>query len=375
MKLTSLRDNLANGLAVAGRAVAKRNTLPVLGNVMLSADQEGIKFSATDLEIGINHVRPARIEKPGETTVPARLLIDFVNSLPSGSDVTLTMNGSKLGISCESYSANLRCIDAEEFPTVPTFDSIGIDNGHVILPCDVLKQTIGQVAFAASTDESRPTLTGVLVKLEGAQLTMAAADGFRLSVRHAALEGKVTEPISVIVPAHALTELGNIIKSEEADVAFGVNPSNSQAIFHLPHTDLVSQLIEGRFPHYEQIIPQQCDTQTIVNTGEFLKACRTASIFARNEANIARLSIDGDRMSVSASSSEMGNNTTEIDAEVSGEPIEISFNVKFLIDVLSVIGTDLAVLETTTPSSPGVIKPEGSEDFVYVVMPMYTRGQ
>ena len=311
------------------------------------------------------------MEEEGAIPVPARLLIDFVNSLPAERiDMELNVRTQELYLRCARYEANIKGIDAQEFPLIPTADD---SDYELTLEPGLLRQMISQVTFAAATDESRPILTGVLVQFDGPKLTMAAADGFRLSVRHAQLENEVPEPITFVVPARALAELGRISSDEELAISLSITSSRSQALFRLSNTDLVSQLIEGRFPDYEQIIPKRYDTQTVVNTEAFLKACRTANIFARSEANIIRLSVEDDRMEIAARSAEMGDNVSEVDAQVSGDPININFNVRFLIDMLSVAGAAQVTLETTSSSSPGTIKPVGSEDFVHVIMPMYVR--
>jgi DNA polymerase-3 subunit beta len=371
MKLSCLQENLAKGLSTVGRAVATRSTLPVLGNVMLTTDEGRLKLSATDLEIGINCWIGAQVEEEGAITIPARLLIDFVNSLPAERiDMALSVRTQELHLKCARYEANIKGIDAQEFPLIPTADD---GDYQLTLETGLLRQMINQVTFAAATDESRPILTGVLVTFDGSRLTMAAADGFRLSVRHAQLGTEVPEPVSVVIPARALAELGRISSDEELPISLNITSSRSQTLFHLSNTDLVSQLIEGRFPDYNQIIPGHHDTQTTVSTDQFLKACRTANIFARSEAHIIRLRVDDDRMVISASSAELGGNVSEIDAQVVGEPIEIAFDVRFLMDVLSVADAAQVVLETTTPSSPGVIKPVGTKDFIHVVMPMHVR--
>jgi len=371
MRVSCLQENLAKGLSTVGRAVATRSTLPVLGNVMLATDQGRLKLSATDLEIGINCWIGAQVEEEGALTVPARLLIDFVNSLPAERiDMELNVRTQELNLKCARYEARIKGIDAQEFPLMPTADDSG---KQFVLETSLLRQMINQVAFAAATDESRPVLTGVLVTFDGSQLTMAAADGFRLSVRHARLETESPELVSVIIPARALAELARISSDEEMPIGLSITASRSQALFNLSNTDLVSQLIEGRFPDYAQIIPKRYDTQTTVSANEFLKACRTASIFARSEAHIIRLRIGEDRIVIAASSAEMGDNVSEIDAQVEGKPIEIAFNVRFLMDVLSVADAAQVVLETTTGSSPGVIRPVGTEDFVHVIMPMHVR--
>jgi DNA polymerase-3 subunit beta len=354
--------------------------LPVLSNVKLSTDRGRLKLSATDLEIGINCWVGAKVEEEGATTVPARLFIDLINSLPPERiDMELVVRTQTLNIKCARYEANIKGIDAEEFPPVPTLEEVmaRFDVKSFRLEPEALRRMTEQVVFAASTDESRPILTGVLTEFDGSRLTMAAADGFRLSVRSEELSEATEEPQSIIIPARALKELSRISLGEENPIEMSITPSRAQVLFHTSKAELVSQIIEGSFPDYNQIIPKSYLTRTVISTSDFLKATRTASIFARSEANIVRLRIvPGEEltpgyMTIVATSAELGDNVTEIDADVSGEGIEIAFNVKYLIDVLSVLGTEKMALETTTPTSPGVIKPIGEEEFVHVVMPMH----
>ncbi len=381
MRVSCLQENLAKGLSIVSRAVATRSTLPVLSNVLLATDQSLLKLAATDLELAISCLIGAKVEEDGATTVPARLLSDLVNSLPPERiDMELVVRTQALHLTCARNEADLKVVDASEFPLLPTAD----DERQITLPPEILRQMIGQVAFAAATDESRPILTGVLASFSDDKLTLAAADGFRLSVRHAPVGQDMAEPVSVVIPARALAELHRISAEEEEPVTMTITPSRSQVLFHLQGNagalqgkvfgiDLVSQLIEGHFPDYNQIVPKGLNTRTVLNTGEFLKACRMANIFARSEANIVRLSIAPDRMTIYATSAEMGDSVSEIDAHVEGEPITIAFNAKYLIDVLSVVDSAQVALETTTASSPGVLRPVGDETFIHVIMPMHIR--
>ncbi len=375
MKVSCLQENLAKGLSIVGRAVASRSTLPVLSNVMLATDNGRLKLSATNLELGINCWVGAKVETDGATTVPARLLSDFVNSLPPEQiDLELAVRTQTLNARCARFEANIKGIDAREFPPIPTAE----DGERAIrLEPDDLRQMIDQVAFAAATDESRPILTGVLARFAEDQLTLAAADGFRLSVRSASLGQTVDEPVEVIVPARALGELARIAADQEDWVEVIITPARNQILFHLKDVDLVSQLIEGTFPDYRQIIPTGHTTRTVVDSSGFLKAARVSHLFARDAANIVRIEIaPGDELmpghiTLEATSTELGDNVGQMDATVDGDPIEIAFNAKYLIDVLSVMDTSQVALETTSASSPGVLRPVGDDDFIHVIMPMH----
>ncbi len=376
MKVSCLQENLAKGLSIVGRAVASRSTLPVLANVLLAVDNGQLKLAATNLEIGINCWVGAKIEEEGAITVPARLLADFVNSLPPERiDLVLDEGTQTLNLKCARFESNIKGIDAQEFPVVPT-----ASDGETAIKLDPesLRRMIDQVVFAAATDESRPILTGVLVQFDEDSMTMAAADGFRLSVKATPLSQYAGEPTEVIIPARALMELSRVSADQEQPVEVIITPARKQVLFHLQSIDLVSQLIEGKFPDYNQIIPKGYATRTILETSSFLKAARVSHLFARDSANIIKLEVipAGDELmngqiTLVATSAELGDNVADVDASIEGEPLEIAFNAKYLIDVLSVIESPQVALETTAASSPGVIRPIGDDQFTHVIMPMH----
>jgi DNA polymerase-3 subunit beta len=378
MKVSCLQENLAKGLSIVSRAVAARSTLPVLGNILLATDDSRLKLSATNLEISITCWIGAKVEEDGATTVPARTFVDLVNALPQDRvDMELAIKTQTLNVMCGRFANNVKGVDAQEFPIIPIPD----EHNSIHIAPDVLRKMIEQVVFAAATDEARPILTGVLAKFSGKSLTFAAADGFRLSVRTAQLEDGVDEPLEVIIPARALAELGRILGDQTDPISMTVTPQRSQILFHLSNIDLVSQLIDGKFPDYNAIVPKSTATKTVVDTGLLLKACKAANVFAREAANIAKVNIKpGDQLTpghitIGAQSAETGDNAGELDASIDGTPIEIAFNVKYLIDVLNVVGTDRISLETVDPSKPGLIRPIGDDTFTHVIMPMHIGGR
>lgn len=373
MKISCLQENLAKGLSTVGRAVSPRSTLPVLGNVLLAVDNGRLKLSATNLEIVITCWIGANVSESGATTVPARTFSELVGTFPQERvDLSLNKTTETLHVSCGRTEANIKGINANEFPVIPDPDQ---DNRIRMEPA-VLKRVITQVAFAAATDDSRPSLTGVLTSFEGNRVTMAATDGFRLSVRSAHIAGYVDKAFSIIIPARALNEVARIVTDDLEAVYISMPSGRNQIIFDMDNVLLVSQLIDGKFPDYAPIIPGTHNTRTVLNTAEFTKACRTADIFARESSNTARISVEpGDGLSaayasIAANSKETGDNVAQVDANVEGMPIEIAFNVKFMADALSVIDTPQVALETTSPNEPGVIKPVGDNDFVHIIMPM-----
>ncbi len=376
MKLSCLQENLNHGLSIVGRAVATKTTLPITNNVFLATDEGRLKLVATNLEMAISCWIGAKIEEEGAITVPARLLTEFVSSLPSDTvSIQLSPQTKTLGLKCARFEARISGIDAKEFPPIPSVDE-GITTK---LEVEVLRQAINQVVFASATEESRPVLTGVCTQFEDKTLTLAAADGFRLAVFKLPIAEAIKSKTEVIIPARTLSELNRLIADQEEDITVTLNPNKSQVLFQLKNMELVSQLVQGTFPNYAQLIPQSYNTRMIVSVADFLRATKTASIFARDGSGIVRLVItpgseaSPGKMSVSARSEEIGDDVGEIDATVEGADAKIAFNGKYLADVLSVLHETQVALETTSPSSPGLIRPVGTDNYTHVVMPMFVQ--
>ncbi len=382
MRISCLQENLTRGLGVVGRAVATRATLPVTQNVLLSTDGGMLRLSATNLEISMTTWVGAMVEEEGSVTVPARLLTEFVSSLGSDRiDIEMEPGSRVLQIKSGRSQANINGTDASEFPPIPTIEDAVVAQ---VQP-SALRTAISRVAFAAATEESRPVLTGVEVKLREGAFTMAAADGFRLAVQHGELMQSTPEEMSVIIPARTMNELQRLLGDNSEPVDIMLTPQKGQVMFRLQGGDtveLVSQLLQGTFPNYDQLIPQGYTTRAILDLQETLRAARTAAIFARDGSNIIRMHVQpngdgeesGGRLMISARSEEVGDNEDVVDvAELEGEEGKIAFNSRYLLDVLSVLERGRIAIETTTSSSPGVFKPTDSDDYVHVVMPMFVQ--
>lgn len=374
MKVSILQENLAHGLSIVSRAVSSRSTLPVLGNVLVATDEGRLRLSATNLELGITCWIGAKIEEEGSTTVPARTFTELVSTLTDKQvDIELNVRTQTLNVHCGASNTDLKCIDSQEFPPMPVPD---LEDGIEINVADI-KEMIHQVAFAASTDEARPILTGVLVTVEDNQITLSAADGFRLSIRRAELSNPVHQSISCVIPARALTELARIATDGEKNLYMVLPQGRGQVIFHMENVELVSQLIEGSYPDLQQLIPQSYNTRAVMTTSTFLKACKQAEIFAREGSHIARVNIlnggemEPGQVEISGQSEETGYNQTVVDATIEGDPQLIAFNVRFLREILDVISSPNVALETTADTSPGVVRPVGEENFLHVIMPMH----
>ncbi len=376
MKLSCLQENLNKGLSIVGRAVATRSTLPITQNILLSAEQSRLKLAATNLEMAITCWVGAKVKQKGEITVPARLLTDFVNSLPNDLiEMNLPASGRILELKSGHFQAHIHGIDAADFPPIPQIN----DGVTTTIEAAGLRQGITQVAFAAATEESRPVLTGINTEFDGDQLNLVAADGFRLAVHRTTLQSPVKEKTTVIIPARTLSELSRLLGEQEEGVEITVNAKKSQVLFRLKDAEIVSQLIQGSFPNYSQVIPQSYTTRAVVDISEFLRVTKMSSIFARDASGIVRLVItpgtelSPGKITVSAQAEEVGDNVGEIDALTDGEEAKIAFNVRYLSDVLSVLLQAQVALELTTPSSPGTIRPIGVDNYVHVVMPMFVQ--
>lgn len=374
MKVSVLQENLAHGLGIVARAVAPRSTLPVLGNILLATDEGRLRLSATNLELGITCWIGAKIEEEGSTTVPARTFTDLVSTLPPDRvNMDLSVRTQNMNVRCGASNTDLKCIDAQEFPPMPVPDL----EGGIQFNVTDLKDMIQQVVFAASTDEARPILTGVLMTVDSDKITMASADGFRLSVRSTELSTPIKNPLQAVIPARALSELSRISTDSKDMISMVLPPRSGRVIFRTKDAELASQLIEGTFPDYQQIIPRSHQTRTVLSTSSFLKACKQAEIFAREGSLIARISItpggelQPGTVEISGQSEETGSNQTVVDASIEGPPILIAFNVRFLREVLDVIKTPNVALETSVDTSPGVIRPVGDNNFLHVIMPMH----
>ena len=381
MKVSCLQEHFAKGLSLAGRAVATRTTLPITTHILLATDEGRLRLSATNLEIALTCWLGAQVEEEGTVTVPARLLTEFVGSLANERiDLTLPPRTRQLRLVCSRNQATINGMDPEDFPPFPEIR----DGTSLFIDPKVLHRALNHVVFAAATDDSRPVLTGVHVLLAptpggGSGLTLAAADGFRLAVHSLALEEPVADRMEIIIPGRTLRELERLLSDQEEPLEMVANAARTQVLFRLKNVELVSQLIQGTFPNYQQLIPDSAACRAVAARSEFLRQTKIAAIFARDASGIVRLQMvpEGEmgagRLIVSAKAEEVGDNVGEMDAIIEGEGGKIAFNSRYLQEVLQVLDCERVALETSSPSSPGVIRPVDTQDYVHVVMPMFVQ--
>jgi len=383
MQVSCTQENLSRGLGIVGRAVATRTTLPITNHVLISTDDSRLRLSATNLEIAINCWIGTQVEEEGAIAIPSGLLTDFVNSLPSEKiDIKVAPQTQTMEIKCAKSEARISGQKADEFPPIP---KIGEGITAKVDP-RTLRIAISQMVFAAAADDSRPVLTGGYAQFSGDKLVLAAADGFRLAVHNLSLVAPAGEEAGVIIPARSLKELDRLLRDQadpveirllrdQADpVEITINPQRSQILFRLKDVEIVSQLIQGNFPDYNQLIPQSHTTRAVINVAEFLRAIKSASVFARDGSGILKLMITpGEGIQISARAEEVGDNEGTIDAEIEGQEAKIAFNSKYLMDIFTILEDEKVALEVTTPSSPGVFCPVEDGDWVQVVMPMFVQ--
>ena len=365
MKFSVPHERLLSRLLVAGRAVSTRSAMPSLGGILVTATGSTIELRATDMEIGLSLALDAEIETEGTALLPGRLLVDVVRSLPAGEQVSVQMRPEQRDVEITAGTArfHLRTLPVEDFPRLPQ-----IEGDAITMPAEAFADTVERVARAASRDEVRPILTGILVSAEEKTLTMVATDSYRLSVKHTELDEPVAQPIEANVPPRALRELARIVASEDAAHVEIALPGN-QVLFRAGGVVLSSRLIEGQFPSYKQLIPESFDHEVRLPREEFLDAARRVSQLAQRNAPL-RLAFSDQELTIAAETPDVGDASEAMPAPYSGDALEIAFNPEFLIAGIESVETDEIVVRITSPLRPGLLEPLGSDDFRYLVMPI-----
>jgi DNA polymerase-3 subunit beta len=363
MKITTTRQSLLDALLVVSRAVSARAALQALSGILISTNGDA-RLRATDMELGLDVELKGEVEGPGSVVLPGRLLVEVARSLPEGS-VALALREAErdIEISAGSSRFHLRTLPADDFPRFPESEGEPVE-----LPAQPLRETINRVARAASRDEARPVLTGVLVTVEGKEMTMVATDSYRLAVKTTTLEAAVPERLEANVPARALRELARLIEAA-GDDSLRVWLTRNQAIFRVGQVSLSSRLIDGQFPNHSQLLPESYEHEVKLARTELLEVTRRVSQLAQRNAAL-RLSFSEGELVVSAETPDLGDAREALPAPYSGELLEIGFNPEFVRDGLESIDSDEVVLKLISPLRPGLLEPADSDDFSYLVMPI-----
>jgi DNA polymerase III subunit beta len=368
MKLTCTKDELAEKLQVAGRGVSTRTAVQILAGILLRASDGRLWLSATDMEISLRVSLEAHVEDEGAIVVPGRLLVDIVRLLPAG-EVTISHRAEEgvVELTCGSASYRLNTYAAEDFPRLPEIE----DESAFTVDREAFVDTIARVGRSASRDESRPVLTGVLVRFEGDKLVMAATDSYRLSVKETSLSDSPGREIEAIVPARALAELARVAQSGESGT-IQVGVQENQVVFGVDDVWLTARRIDGQFPNYKQLLPETFEAEVTMPREEFLDVVRRTSVLAQRKSPL-RLRFEEGELTVSAQTQDVGEAHESLPISYSGEPIEIGFNAEFLRDGLESVNDESVRLKLISPLRPGLIHGE-SDDFLYLIMPIRLAG-
>ncbi|MFH2061564.1 MAG: DNA polymerase III subunit beta [Candidatus Beckwithbacteria bacterium] len=374
MKVSLLQENLAKGVLMVERMVANKAQLPVLSNILLVTEMGKLKISATNLETGMNLWISSKVEKTGKITIPAKVFLELVSSLPKDT-VILETEGERLKVVCGKFKAIINGILAEEFPEVPSLKG-GSKKGveSLIINTDIIESCVYQVAMAAGIDEARPIFTGVKWEISK-DIKLAATDGYRLSVKKIKGVKWVGDLKEMVVPARALMELTKIIsKVDDDEVLMAVTDKDKQLILALKDVEVVTRLIEGEFPDFEKIVPKSSSTTIEFDKEELTQAVRAAAIFARDSANIVKFKVNDSNLLISANAPQVGENEVKVSILQKGEDTEIAFNSRYLLEILSLIKAERLTLSMSGPLSPGVFKEVPDKDFLHIIMPVRVQG-
>jgi len=375
MKISSLQENLKNGLQLVGHIAGKNVNLPILNNILIKCNDDGIKLITTDLELGITCTIRGKVEKVGEFTVEAKIISDFISLLPNNK-VDLEVKENKLTIKSENYKTVIKGLSAEEYPLIPTIEK----KNYFEVPVDEFKKALSQVIFAVSNSDNRLELTGVLFDFKNDELFMAATDSFRLAEKRIKIKKNNPETVlnKIIIPAKTLQELVRIlsnIKSEDfsnESKNLNIYLSDNQILFTIGNVELISRLIDGQYPDYKQIIPVNSKTTVIINKNELIRAVKTSSIFSKtgiNDVNID-LPANKNKMIISSTSSQTGENLVELDAQVEGDDNGVVLNYKFLLDGINNINDESIKMKIVNSNTPCLLSSVKEDDYLYVIMPI-----
>jgi len=362
MKLQVTQENLNKALGTVARVANSRGTLPVLANVLIKTVNNRLSIAATNLDIAITHYIGAKVSDEGSITVPARLMQDFVSSLPSGV-IDLKLDEYKLNIVTDQYQSVVNGVSSEEFPVMPA-----IEGGKTWkLPAPVLKKALQQVVIAASTDEARPVLTGVYLHTSEGALHMAATDSYRLAEKELL---KITEEIDLLVPVSAMQDLLRIVNDTEDEVQ--VVSDDQQVLFRVGEdVELVARLIEGKYPDYRKLIPQKFAVQATLKRADLLNSTKISSLFARESAGSITINIDEatSELSIRSVASQLGENTAKASAKVTGNGA-ITINSRYLLDALHVLNGEEVEFSFNGKLEPSVLRDPATSDYTHIIMPL-----
>lgn len=371
MKFTCLQENLTDGLTKVYRAVPTKSELPILSNILLSAEDNRIKISATNLSTTIVTHVGASIEKEGSITVPAKMLRDFVSNL-SSSNLDVALKEDILHITSDATKSKFNGIPAEDYPDLPEERK---DVKVIELDPQEFYEAVTSVSFSASIDDSRPIFTGIYIKSDGKVITLAASDGFRLS-EITIPTVKNSEEFEIIIPAKTLMDVTRVFSDAEEPIMLALDTNDNLALFKQGDTLVATRIIDGEYPDYTKIIPADTNTQVKISSHELLEAVKLTDVFAKEADSALLMKIDPKgTLEIAASTQETGEHKSKIKTEIEAKKeVEIGFNSKFLLDFLNNVKSEMLSISTNGDSSPCIFKPFGRENYIHIIMPMQING-
>ena len=361
MKLQVTQENLNRALGSVARVANSRGTLPILSNILIKTSNNRLSLSATNLDIAITHYIGAKVTEEGSITVPARLMQDFIGSLPEGV-INLDLEDSKLHVTTDQYKSVVNGIMADDFPVMPA-----ISEGKTwTLNGSVLKKGLQQVVFAASSDETRPVLTGVLIQTNAGKLNMAATDSYRLAERHFSNN---KEQVQLLIPASAMQDLLRVLGDNDDEVK--VTHDDLQILFQVGDVELVTRLVEGKYPDYHKLIPEKFATTATLKRADFVNVTKVSSLFARESAGSVTIEVDetSKQLSIRSVASQLGENTATALAKVSGSG-SITLNSRYLLDGLNAFSSEEVTLGFNGKLEPTLLSDPSNGDYRHVIMPL-----
>jgi DNA polymerase-3 subunit beta len=364
MKVSLLQQNLDIGLTIASRIIQPTNSLPILGNILVITKKGSVELQSTNLELSIRYSLPAKIEEEGSCSLPARLFFDIIHSL-TDDKIQLSTEKDNVILRTDGFNSTMNGLNAADFPKIPEITT----NNSLELKTQDFIQLVEEVLPAVSLDESRPVLAGVLLKIENSTLQLAATDSYRLAENKKVI--KAESNISVIIPYKALSEvvrIAGIILPENITIQL----SDTEVIFEIGQAQIISQLIEGQYPDYTKIVPDKSSTNVTINKAELLRSIKLASLFSRENAHSIELEIGSKELTIHSKASNIGTNSSKISCNVTGAPLSININARYLLDAVSIIKSNTIHLAFTQKLEPCVVTADGKyhSEYIHIIMPL-----
>lgn len=366
MKVICVQDNLKNGLQLAGRIVSSTNTLPILNNILLKTEHGQLKIFSTNLEVAITTQVRCKIEEEGEATVLAKTFIELINNIPN-TNITLTTQNGEIKIEAENFHTKLKTLPVDDFPLIPKVEK----KNQLSIKPEVLKKSLDQVVFACSTNQTQAEILGVYMHSHGGGLRFAATDRYRLAEKQIMGKKDYNQEIhGIIIPQRAANEVSRVLSATKGEDV-GIYFSENQIMFETETATIVSRLVDGQYPPYQDIIPQDFQTTATTSKNQLISALRAGSVFAKSSNGVKMVfSPQKQHISLFTENQELGNSLVDLPSEIEGQEGGVVLNYRYILDCLSVIEEDKICIKFNNENSPVVVVPKEDKSYLYLVMPI-----